>query len=225
MLIRINLLAEAQAAEELRRRDPVKRAAMGGALAAALMLVWYSYLQLGVLLANSSLTQADGQVETRTNEYQRVLADQREITELKQKLQKLQQLSAARFLQGNLLNALQKTAVSGVQLTRLRVVQSYDATTPDATAGQGGGGQSKSGKPGAITERIVVYLEARDFSDNPGDQVNQFKEAVAGQPYFQAALAETDAIRLSDLSAPQIGPDGKPFRSFTLECSYPEQTR
>jgi len=39
MPIRINLLAEAKAAEELRRHDPVKRVIFGGALAVALVFV------------------------------------------------------------------------------------------------------------------------------------------------------------------------------------------
>ena len=44
------------------------------------------------------------------------------------KLTALQKLQAARFLQGNLLNALQHATVDGVQLTRLRVDQTYFLT-------------------------------------------------------------------------------------------------
>jgi hypothetical protein len=51
MPIRINLLAEAKAAEELRRHDPVKRVIFVGALAVALTLVWSSSLQLETMLA------------------------------------------------------------------------------------------------------------------------------------------------------------------------------
>ena len=50
MPIRINLLAEAKAAEELRRHDPVKRVIFVGALAVALTLVWSSSLQLQTML-------------------------------------------------------------------------------------------------------------------------------------------------------------------------------
>jgi len=42
MPIRLNLLAEAQAAEEARRRDPVKRAIWIGALLVSVVLVWSS---------------------------------------------------------------------------------------------------------------------------------------------------------------------------------------
>ena len=40
MSIRINLLAEAQIAEDLRRRDPVKRAIFAGAFLVVLALVY-----------------------------------------------------------------------------------------------------------------------------------------------------------------------------------------
>ena len=60
MPIRLNLLAEAQAAEELRRRDPVKRAIWIGALILAAMLVWSSSRQLQVMLASSELNRLEG---------------------------------------------------------------------------------------------------------------------------------------------------------------------
>ena len=46
MPIRINLLAEAQALEEMRRKDPVKRAALAAGALVCLALVYSSYLQL-----------------------------------------------------------------------------------------------------------------------------------------------------------------------------------
>jgi hypothetical protein len=53
MPIRLNLLAEAQAAEDFRRRDPVKRGIGLAALLVALMLVFSSFLQLRATLANT----------------------------------------------------------------------------------------------------------------------------------------------------------------------------
>jgi hypothetical protein len=55
MPIKINLLAEAQIAEDLRRSDPVKRAIFIGALLVALALVWSSSLQLEAMIAKSEL--------------------------------------------------------------------------------------------------------------------------------------------------------------------------
>ena len=55
MPIRINLLAEAQALEDLRRRDPVKRASWAGLLLVLLVLVWISSLQLKAMIARGGI--------------------------------------------------------------------------------------------------------------------------------------------------------------------------
>jgi hypothetical protein len=224
MPIRINLLAEAQAAEELRRRDPIKRIIFGGLLLVALVLVWWSWLQLRVMVAHSNLSQIEGQIESHTNAYQMVLANLKKIAETKSDLSALQKLTSDRFLQGNLLNALQQATVPGVQLMRLRVDQTYDAVA--ATGSQtSNDGTVIPGHLGSVTEKITVTLDARDYSTNPGDAVNKFKDVINEEPYFQAALDKPNGVRLMNLSPPQVGADGKPSVLFTLQCTYPDRTR
>jgi len=223
MPIRINLLAEAQIAEDLRRRDPAKRVIFAGALLVALALVWSSSLMLKEMLAKNSLNQVQSDIQNRTNEYDRVLLSTKNITDAKSKLEDLQKLNAARFLQGSLLNALQQATVPGVQLTRLRVDQTYVYT--EGTKSQTNRFGVVAGRPPIVTEMVVVTLDARDASANPGDQVNKFNDAVAQKSYFQAMLDKTNGVRLASLSAPQTGSDGKPYVSFTLECRYPPQSR
>ena len=223
MPIRLNLLAEALAAEDLRRRDPIKRVIFAGVLVVALVLVWWSWLQLRVMVANKDLSQVQAQIQSHTNSYQVVLLSQRKTTEARGNLAALQKLTSSRFLQGNLLNALQHATVPGVQLMRLRVDQTYVATDP--TAAQSDDPLVARGRPGTVTEKIVVSLDALDYSSSPGDQVNKFKDAICQQPYFLAALDKTNAVHLTNLSPPQGGPDGKPSELFTVECTYPERTR
>jgi hypothetical protein len=212
MPIRINLLAEAQAAEDLRRRDPVKRLIAVGVLAVAAMLVWGSALQLKVMLANRDLTSAQYLIDTSTNQYQMAINDNNQIAAAKAKILALKKLTNARLLQGSLLNALQKVSVDNVQLTQIRVDQEFIPI-------------SQRGKPDAIMEKAVVILDARDSSANPGDQVAKFKAALAAQPYFKEMLDPTNGIRLSDESAPQQGNDGKNYVAFSLECYFPDKTR
>jgi len=223
MPIRINLLAEAQAAEDLRRRDPIKRMIFGAVLVVALMLVWWSWLQLRVMVANQHLSQVQAEIQSHTNAYQVVLVGQRKITEAKQNLAALQKLTSSRFLQGNLLEALQHATVSGVQLMRLRVDQNYVATLAGASVTNDT--VVMPGRPGTVTESIAVSLDARDFSGGLGDQVNKFKDIIGQQPYFRSALDKTNGVRLTNLSPPQVGPDGKPSVMFTVQCKYPEVTR
>ncbi|MGH7975317.1 MAG: hypothetical protein ACREC8_01505 [Limisphaerales bacterium] len=219
MPIRINLLAEAKAAENLRRRDPVKRFIYGGALLVALTLAASSWLQLKVMLANKDFEQVKAQITKRSNGSQRVQSEQKEIGVAKMKLAALQKLTASRFLDGNLLNALQLSTVDGVALTRLRVQQSYQLSK------ETGSKSSKFKKPATVTENIVVVLDAQDSSANPGDRVNKFKDAIANQSYFKTMLNPTNGVLLTSLSAPQSAPDGRTVVSFTIECHYPEYTR
>ena len=222
MPIRINLLAEVKAAEELRRHDPVKRVIFVGALVVAVTLVWSSSLQLETMLAKKEVTDRQTKIAACTNEFQRVLTDQKKTAGAKEKLKALKKMTNSRFLEGDLLNALQQVTVDGVRLTRLKVDQDYfpAAGTPSQTNRNG----VILGRPSTVTEKIVVWLDARDSSANPGDQVNKFKEAVANQSYFKATLNKTNGVQLINLSAPQAV-DGKPCVLFTLKCNFPEYAR
>jgi hypothetical protein len=210
MAIRINLLAEAQAAEDLRRRDPVKRVIIFGVLLVAATLVWSSTVQLKVMVANRNLSSVQFQIDTETNAYQTALSNNAKITAAKKKISELQQLNEARLLQGNLLNALQKVTVDNVQLMRIKVSQGY---------------MQRGGKTPTVTEITSVILDARDSSANPGDQVGKFKAALAAYPYFRDMLDPTNSIELTDESSPQTDSDGKNFVLFTLECHFPDKTR
>ena len=223
MPICINLLAEAQASEELRRHDPAKRMIFCGAFLVALMLVWSSSLQLESMLAKKEMSDRQTQIQAHTNQFQQVQSDQKQMTAVKEKLDALKNLTGSRFLQGNLLNALQQINVDGVRLIRIRVDQSYFNVA--GARPQTNGDRILPGHPSTVREKIVVALDARDSSANPGDQVNKFKDAVAHEAYFQSVLNKTNGVQLAYLASPQMGVDGKPFVTFTLECNFPENNR
>jgi len=213
MPIHINLLAEAQGAEDLRRRDPVKRLVYVAVVLVAAMFAWLSGIYAKVIIANRELSQVQFQVNSDNSAYQMALTNNAKIATAKTKLAALEKLTNARLLQGNLLNALQKVSADNVQLTSIRVDQAY------------GSNNDKSGKPTSVTERIVVTLEAKDSSANPGDQVGKFKAVLAKEPYFQDNLDKTNGIQLADESSPQQDQNGRSFVSFTLECHFPEIKR
>ena len=136
----------------MRRHDPVKRVIFCGAFLVALALVWSSSIQLETMLARTAVTSRQTAILIRTNDYQHVVGNQQKINEAKQRLGDLNKLSNRRFLQGNLLNALQQIHVNNVQLTRLKVNQSYTSkpasppvTTPNGkTPGAPNGMRKKS---------------------------------------------------------------------------------
>jgi hypothetical protein len=224
MPIRINLLAESQALEELRRRDPVKRAIWIGGFLVAVVLIWSSSLQVKAFMGKAELSHLQQQIETRSKSYRVVQENEQKLRDVSEKLGKLHQLATNRFLNGTVLNALQQAAVDDVQLVRFRVDQNYlytEATKPKTNADE----RITPGKPATVTEKIVLTLDARDGGANPGDQIDKFKKAVEQCAYFQSVLGKTNGVRLVNYSPPQSGPDGKPFVLFTLECRYPEKTR
>ena len=225
MPIRLNLLAEAQAAEEQRRRDPVKRTIWIAALLIALMLGWASSLQLKALIANQELVKIAAQMNTRTNDYRKVIEGQKKIADINRRLVSLHSLATNRFLNGNLLNALQQVVMDYIQLSQLKVDQSYivvEATKAKTNAED----VVVAGKPASNTERIVVTLEGTDASASPGDQVTRFKELLGNHAYFQAALGRTNPVSLKSLSAPQVSPEtGRAIVLFSLEARLPAKTR
>jgi hypothetical protein len=223
MPIRLNLLAEAQAAEESRRRDPVKRALWVAALLVSLMLVWSSSLQLKAMLVTRELSRSQSLMTSFTNDFQQVVQNQKKTEEVRYKLTALQQLTTNRFLQATALNALQQTMVDDVQLIHLKTEQVYSLT--DLVKPRTNDNRVIPGKPPTSTEKIVVRLEGSDCSPNPGDQVPRFKEAVATNSYFKEMTGKPNAVSLLTLSPPDLSANGRRSVFFTLECRFPEITR
>lgn len=225
MPIRLNLLAEARTAEEMRRRDPVKRAFWLGGVAIAAVLFWSTLLYTRTLVRNSELSRLETDLQSRNAAYQDVLASQKELVRVRQNLNALQQLATNRFLHAPLLQALQETTVPDVRLVRLRTELTY-AFTEGTKAKTNDAKRVTASKPATATERILVVLDAKDGSSNPGDQVNYFKEGIANARFFKDMLGATNEVSLRNLSAPQVDPNNnKPCVLFTLECRAPDRTR
>jgi hypothetical protein len=225
MPIRLNLLAEAQAAEEARRRDPVKRAMWVAALILVGILVWSSSLQLKAILVRSDVNRLESQIGSHTNEYRLVQDNQNKTAEINHKLKALGELSSLRLLNGTLLNALQQTTVPDVQLLRLRLDQTY-SVFEGTKARTNDDNVLIPGKPATATEKTLLTLEGADSSPNAGDGLNKYKDALATNAHFKTVLIKTNGISLKSLAPPQISPlTGKRGVTFTLECRYPERTR
>jgi hypothetical protein len=224
MPIRLNLLAEAQAVEEQRRKDPVKRAIWVAVLLIAAVLAWASSLQFKAIVSNSALSAIVADMNACTNEYKLVVEMQKKTGEMTQKLVALQTLSANRFLNGSLLNALQQTTVENVQFVHLRLNQTYQLA--EETKPRTNGVNVIPGTPAKVTENLVLTLDGADSSPNPGEQVAKMKDTISTHTYFQENLDNTNPVLWKNSSSPQISPDtGKAIVTFTLECRYSEKSR
>src|SRR5678815_1082539 len=109
MPIRINLLAEAHAAEELRRKDPVKRGIYGAVFVVSCVLIWALTLQLKIVAAKHELGSLEIQWKSIDKDYQVAVDKRRRSLEVEQKLGALQALTTNRFIWGNALNGFQQT--------------------------------------------------------------------------------------------------------------------
>jgi hypothetical protein len=224
MPIRINLLAEDQAVEEQRRRDPVKRAIWTGLVLVSLMLAWASSLQLKSMMARRELGRLENQIGSHTNAYQIVMANKKKLGDTRHRLDGLQELAADRFLNGTVLNAMQKNTFDDVQLLRFKAEEAYvlnEEIKPHTNAAD----KFVPGKAATVTEKVVVTMDVKDIGNPPGDMVNKYTDSVAEAEYFRKVITNKSNVKLLSFSPAQTGTDGKPYVIFTLECRYPELTR
>jgi cell division protein FtsB len=225
MPIRLNLLAEAQAAEELRRRDPVKRAVLIGVLVVGAVLLWSSWLQFSIFYRKLELNSAQAAISAQTRQYQQVVAREDALREINQKLAALHQLATNRFLWGTVLNVMQQTAVDDVQLMRFKGDQAY-AFTEGTKPSTNDVGKIVPGRPATATERVVLTLDAKDIGPGEGDTILHYMETLGQSPFFQEALGKTNKVRLANQAPPQEDSEtGRKTVKFALECRFSEKTR
>jgi hypothetical protein len=247
MPIRINLLAEAQALDEQRRKDPVKRAVLVGVFLIFLVLIWSSTLQVKLMATKLSLGRLEARWKTIERSYLAAHDNKRQATEAEQKLAALDRLTKSRFLWGTTLDALQHTldGVADVQVLRLKTDQGYtiveeakpkaepklnapadsDAKPEGKPRSRGKNKEASAPKAMLSTEKIALTIEAMDSSRTPGGQVSKYKETLAQLPYFRDNLQKTNGVMLTSLSPPQVGSGRNPFVTFTLQCLFPEKVR
>jgi hypothetical protein len=223
MPIRINLLAEAQAAEEMRRKDPVKRAIWIGAFAVFLVLLCSFTLQFKIMATRAEVSSLQMSWKTIEKEVQNINEHRNATRQLEQRLSALDQFTTNRMLWASALNALQYTPVEGIELVRVRSDQTFllnEGSRPRTNEH----GIVVQGKPSTVTEKILLTIEAKDFSTGLNDLVPQYKQTLASYPYFQAHLQKTNTVQLTSLSAPQTEV-GRTFRAFGMQLFFEEKER
>lgn len=226
MPIRINLLAEAQAQEELRRKDPVKRAGIAAGFVVAGVVAWSTVLQVKIMGEQRTYNGVVARWKQVEKPYGLAVEQRRKNIEADDKLAALQNYTTNRFLWGTALNAVQQSlnGVDDVQLIRLKGEQTFTFT--EETKPRTNGPVTIPGKPATSTEKIVLHVEAIDANTQPGSQVSRFKQTINAVPYFQDRLQKTNGVLLTSLSAPTAGALApSPYVMFTLQCSFPEKAR
>lgn len=125
MPIRINLLAEQQAAEEMRRRDPVKRVIFAGVGLVVVMLLWIGITQLNVSSAHHELASYEQRVKSLDDQSKLIKSNVAVLNDMESKLKMLDKYSRHRFFWGTFLDAMQQVSLENVRLMEVRAEQHY----------------------------------------------------------------------------------------------------
>jgi hypothetical protein len=230
MPTRLNLLAEDQALEEMKRKDPVKRAIWVGGFVISLVLLWGLSLFLKITIAKVDLARLEMRWNGMEAAVKGVQQNGKRQVEVEQTLSALSQFSNERFLYANAMNAFQQTCVDNVQLLRLRSIHSYTqvegAKPPPPPPGAPPGLPRPAARPATAVERIMVSLDGRDMSSRAAEQVPRFREVIASYPFFKEHLQKTNSILLTSLSAPTTDATRKTTSVvFGLQLNFQEKER
>lgn len=214
MPIRINLLAEAQAAEEARRKDPVKRAILMAGGVIALMILWGVFEFSQTMVARSELGREEKSWKALEPSYNELLAKQAKTVEQKKRLAALHRLAVNRFLWASTLNAFQMCYVDNMPFQLLRGTHQYSTAEP--VLGKG----NVVVKPATATERITLQLELKDFGVSPSEDFERFRRQIFSVPYFRERLQSAEAVRLRNISqqANMDPVENKPYYTLQVEC-------
>jgi len=226
MPIRINILAEQQAMEEMRRKDPVKRAIWVGVLIATLVVGWSLYLLGQGILKTNELSSLESALNSKTNEYKQILGNKKKLDDINFRLNDLDRLATNRFFVGSLLNALQQATLDSVQVVRIKLDESYDITEPVKESKGDSKGKGSPAKPGRSTEKILLTIDAKDSSSpDPGSSISKYQEVLSGLPYFSSLWSKPLEFKLTHRGAPLGDVTGRMAVLFTLECNFPDTIR
>jgi hypothetical protein len=218
-MIRINLLAEAQAAEELRRRDPVKRAIWGAAFVGLLVVGWVVWMQLKVMASERLKKTTERQWAAMTNQNTFLTNQIARTGEVEKKLAALERLSNSRFFSSAPLNAIQHCMISNIVVTTLTMTFSYNNNE-----------QIKDSKGKLIDiqsrEDVSISVTGEDSAaEGEGNHV-KFTRKIADYPWFKTNLRTNEAI--TGTTRAGKGPEGADSTHgarFSFTLWFPSKVR
>ena len=221
MPIYIDLLSEDHEAEEMRRKDPVKRAIFAGAALVVLSLLYWGYQQTAIMSINSEIAGKQSEWDGIESDFQLVTTNLSETASVERLLTDLYDYSTNRFLWAPVMSALQFHATPGIEIYRVRSEQKFTFIEPEVK-------KKKVVAPAKTTESIQFWVDARDSNIPPGgDKVNQFKQNLSKLEIFASQLEPVNGVLLTTLKPPVEDPNnpGSQYVDFTLQFKYPERTR
>ncbi len=224
MPIRINLMAEAQALEEARRRNPVKLGVWIAGFCVAVVVLWIAKVQMDIYFARLDLSNLNAQWKAAEEKYNNVTNEEARITAIKGKIAALDHLQTNRFLWGPVLNALQQTVVDQIQVTHIWALQTYEREGPKT---YGAGATMKTVPGSANFERVKLSIAGKDYSPT-AEGYKKYEDTLNHFDFFAKRLGGRDGFTIDGAPGPRF-PDGpgssREFRTFTLTNQFPDIRR
>lgn len=118
-------MAEQIAAEDARRRDPVKRTLFAGGGLVAFMLVWIAANYAKIKTVENEVASVTAQLTQVEDASKEVRANYGEINQIRSKMEALDKYANNRFFWGTFLDSLQHISVGDLRLTEVRGEHTY----------------------------------------------------------------------------------------------------
>jgi hypothetical protein len=220
-------MAEAQALEEARRRNPVKLGIWIASFFVALMGLWIMEKQLEIYNAKTELTGEHGlnaQWKADEAKYAGLTNDEARIAGIKGRIAALDHLHTNRFLWGSVLNALQQTVVDQVQVTHIWAAQTYERE-PNKTVGSGATLKTIPGS--ANFEKIKLSIAGKDYSAS-GDGYKNYEDVLNHFEFFAKKMGGREGFAIEGAPGPKLQESpgsSREYRVFTLTNQFPDIRR
>jgi hypothetical protein len=232
MPIRINLLAETQAEEELRRKDPVKRIILGAVGLVIVVIAWTGTLVWQAKAKESELAATRQKLEQLKPRHEQIKRNDLLAVEARQKIERLHYYATNRFLWAPVLNALAQVCTNSfatnITFNRLQTDQQF-VELPAVKAVTNAAGQVITpARPEGIGERNRIVVEARDYGQEVDNNYKKFQDAVTEAPFFKGLLDPRNPATLNNLTlgaADPLQPGSRPFRTFVMQFQFAEKFR
>lgn len=217
-------MAEAQALEEARRRNPVKLGIWVAGFFVALVALWIAKVQIDILFAKSDFNRLNAQWKADEAKYIGVTNKENEINAINAKIAALDHLRTNRFLWGPVLNALQQTVVDQVQVTHIWGLQAIEREAPKTF---GSGASTKTIPGSANFERIKLSIAGKDYSP-AADGYKNYEDTLNHHSFFAKLMGGREGFTIEGAPSQkfQEAPGStKEFRTFTLTNQLPDIRR
>jgi hypothetical protein len=224
MPIRINLMAEAQALEEARRRNPVKLGIWIAGFLVALVGLWIMEKQLEIYNAKAELTGLNAQWKADEAKYAGITNEEARIAAIMGKIAALDHLHTNRFLWGSVLNALQQTVVDQVQATHIWGAQTFER---EASKSVGSGATMKTIPGSANFEKVKLSIAGKDYSAS-GDGYKNYEDTLNHLEFFAKKMGGREGFAIEGAPGPKFPEapgSSREFRAFTLTNQFPDIRR